>query len=478
MKRDSGAPAMTLLALETSCDETSAAVLRHGEVRANVVSSQARLHAEYGGVVPELAAREHLRNLIPIAQAALHAAGTTPAQLDAVAATRGPGLPSALMVGLKAAQAVAFALRRPFLGIHHHEAHLYSPWITGAPLRADFGAFRPNVSLIVSGGHTMLVHVQAEGKHRLLGTTVDDAAGECFDKTGKLSYTILGPGGTAYTITGFPTNGIPAPADYLGIGSDQPAVLNPTTGELVIYNPGTGNAPSALRGQLVNFATLPAGSIAVTAPLPYRLPGAGLALGTGGTGGSGGLTTGGGSGTGSTGGTTGGSSGGQATGGTTGGSGGTSTGTGTGSGGSGGSLTTPPGGGGSSSGLGTTGTPGGGSSAPGGSSAGTPSPSGGTGTGTGGSPLGIGVVGKHHRHHLVKKKAHPTRHVVKKGHHHIAAKPAHGHHHVIQVIPADHHAAPAFVIGGHLAHKQNAVDLAIEAVHVNLHHNRKPGHSA
>ncbi len=177
---------MTLLALETSCDETSAAVLRHGEVRANVVSSQARLHADYGGVVPELAAREHLRNLIPIAQAALHAAGTTPAQLDAVAATRGPGLPSALMVGLKAAQAVAFALRRPFLGIHHHEAHLYSPWITGAPLRADFGAFRPNVSLIVSGGHTMLVHVQAEGKHRLLGTTVDDAAGECFDKTGKL----------------------------------------------------------------------------------------------------------------------------------------------------------------------------------------------------------------------------------------------------------------------------------------------------
>ena len=285
------------------------------------------------------------------------------------------------------------------------------------------------------------------------------------------NYTILGPGGTAYMITGFPTNGIPAPADYLGIGSDQPAVLNPTTGELVIYNPGTGNAPSALRGQLVNFATLPAGSIAVTAPLTYRLPGASLALGTGGTGGSGGLTTGGGTGTGSTGGTTGGTGTGST-------GGGGSVGTGTGTGGSGGSLTTPPGGGGSSSGLGTTGTPGGGSSAPGGSSAGTPSQSGGTSTGTGGGPLGIGVVGKHHRHHLVKKKAHPTRHVVKKGHHHIAAKPAHGHHHVIQVIPADHHAAPAFVIGGHLAHKQNAVDLAIEAVHVNLHHNRKPGHSA
>src|SRR6185503_10508354 len=105
---------------------------------------------------------------------------------DAVAATQGPGLPNALMVGHKAAQGVAFALRKPFLGIHHHEAHLYSPWITGNPPVADFTSFQPNVSLIVSGGHTMLVHVEAELKHRLLGSTVDDAAGECFDKVGKL----------------------------------------------------------------------------------------------------------------------------------------------------------------------------------------------------------------------------------------------------------------------------------------------------
>lgn len=175
-----------LLALETSCDETSAAVIHDGRVLSSVVSSQIKLHAAYGGVVPELAAREHLRNLIPVTNAALAEARTTPEQLDAIAATRGPGLPNALMTGFKSAQGMAFALRKPFVGIHHHEAHLYSPWTGGKPLVADFSVFEPNVSLIVSGGHTMLVHVERELKHRLLGCTVDDAAGECFDKTGKL----------------------------------------------------------------------------------------------------------------------------------------------------------------------------------------------------------------------------------------------------------------------------------------------------
>jgi N6-L-threonylcarbamoyladenine synthase len=177
---------VTLLAIETSCDETSVAVVRDGRVLSNTVSSQIKLHAEYGGVVPELAAREHLRNLVPVTQAALQAAQLQPDQLDAVAATRGPGLPTALLVGFKAAQAVAFALRKPFLGIHHHEAHLYSPWISGNPPTADFSRFQPNVSLIVSGGHTLLVLVESELKHRVLGSTTDDAAGECFDKTGKL----------------------------------------------------------------------------------------------------------------------------------------------------------------------------------------------------------------------------------------------------------------------------------------------------
>jgi N6-L-threonylcarbamoyladenine synthase len=155
-------------------------------VLSNVVASQIALHAEYGGVVPELAARGHLQNLMPVARAALCEATVTADQLEAVSATQGPGLPSALMVGLRAAQAMAFVLRRPFLGINHHEAHLYSPWICGNPPLADFSAFRPNVSLIVSGGHTMLLHVTAPLAHRLLGSTVDDAAGECFDKVGKL----------------------------------------------------------------------------------------------------------------------------------------------------------------------------------------------------------------------------------------------------------------------------------------------------
>ncbi len=177
---------MTLLAIETSCDETSVAIVRDGRVLANSVSSQIRLHAEYGGVVPELAAREHLRNLLPVALTALGAAGVRADQLEAVAATQGPGLPNALLIGMKAAQATAFALRKPFIGIHHHEAHLYSPWVAGVPPTADFQSFQPNVSLIVSGGHTMLVHVKAELQHRLLGSTLDDAAGECFDKTGKL----------------------------------------------------------------------------------------------------------------------------------------------------------------------------------------------------------------------------------------------------------------------------------------------------
>jgi N6-L-threonylcarbamoyladenine synthase len=175
-----------LLALETSCDETSAAVVHRGRVLSNVVSSQIKLHAEYGGVVPELAAREHLRNLPLVTRAALGEAGVSAKSLEAVAATQGPGLPSALLIGLKAAQSLAFVLRRPFCGIHHHEAHLYSPWISENPPAADFSEFERNVSLIVSGGHTLLVLVEPRFAHAELGSTLDDAAGECFDKTGKM----------------------------------------------------------------------------------------------------------------------------------------------------------------------------------------------------------------------------------------------------------------------------------------------------
>src|SRR5687767_8137459 len=182
---------MLLAAIETSCDETSVALVRDGTILSSVVSSQTRLHSEYGGVVPELATREHLRNLPPVIHAALAKANITPAALKAIAATQGPGLPNALMAGFKAAQGLAFALDVPFIGIHHHEAHLYSPWISGptsvgATARAEFDSFEPNVSLIVSGGHTILVHVRGELDHVILGSTLDDAAGECFDKTAKL----------------------------------------------------------------------------------------------------------------------------------------------------------------------------------------------------------------------------------------------------------------------------------------------------
>jgi N6-L-threonylcarbamoyladenine synthase len=175
---------MVVAAIETSCDETSVAVVRDGQILASLVSSQVKLHSEYGGVVPELATREHLRNLLPLARAAFTQAGVSPHDLDAIAATQGPGLPPALMIGFQTGQALAYSLGKPFIGINHHEAHLYSPWIQGS--QADFTSFEPNVSLIVSGGHTMLVHVRAELSHRLLGSTVDDAAGECFDKTAKL----------------------------------------------------------------------------------------------------------------------------------------------------------------------------------------------------------------------------------------------------------------------------------------------------
>jgi N6-L-threonylcarbamoyladenine synthase len=177
---------MLILSIESSCDETCAAITQNGGVLSNVVSSQIQLHAEYGGIVPELATREHLKNLMPIARTALREARVAPAQLDAIAATQGPGLPNALMIGFKAAQTLAFVLRKPFVGINHHEAHLYSPWISGEPPIAEFDSFQPNVSLVVSGGHTMLVHVESILRHRLLGSTVDDAAGECFDKVAKL----------------------------------------------------------------------------------------------------------------------------------------------------------------------------------------------------------------------------------------------------------------------------------------------------
>ena len=169
---------MNILGVETSCDETSAAVVSDGtEILANVVSSQIDLHRPYGGVVPELASRNHLL-LIYGSRQALTKAGTPLDKIDAVAATYAPGLASSLLIGLNTAKGLAFALHKPFIGINHLEAHLYSPLI-GVPDAL------PMVSLIVSGGHTILVHATGT-RHRILGQTIDDAAGEAFDKVAKL----------------------------------------------------------------------------------------------------------------------------------------------------------------------------------------------------------------------------------------------------------------------------------------------------
>jgi len=179
-----------ILGVETSCDETSAAVVRDGrEILSNVISSQIALHRPYGGVVPELASRHHLQLIDSVINQALAEAGTAIEEIDAVAATYAPGLASSLLVGLNAAKGIAFATGKPFIGINHLEAHLYSPllvppWNSSALQRSN--DLFPMVSLIVSGGHTILVQATAVGEHEVLGQTVDDAAGEAFDKVAKL----------------------------------------------------------------------------------------------------------------------------------------------------------------------------------------------------------------------------------------------------------------------------------------------------
>ncbi|MDX2080931.1 MAG: tRNA (adenosine(37)-N6)-threonylcarbamoyltransferase complex transferase subunit TsaD [Terrimicrobiaceae bacterium] len=171
---------MTILALETSCDETAAAVLEgFGNVLAHEIFSQAEIHAEFGGVVPEVASRNHLESLPFVVDRALAAAGLQPGDLDGIAATTGPGLASALLVGASAAKGLAIGAEKPFVAVNHIEGHLLSPFF-GEP------EIPPHVALVVSGGHTLLFDVQGFGKCRLLGRTLDDAAGEAFDKVAKL----------------------------------------------------------------------------------------------------------------------------------------------------------------------------------------------------------------------------------------------------------------------------------------------------
>jgi N6-L-threonylcarbamoyladenine synthase len=172
---------MRILGLETSCDETSAAVVLDGRVTlSNIVASQANLHARWGGVVPEVASRKHVERVLPVIHEAMDAAGMRLTDVEAFAVTNRPGLVGALLVGVSAAKALAYALRKPIVGVHHLAGHLYSNFLAAPDL--DF----PFLCLLVSGGHTELLAARGDGRLERLGSTRDDAAGECFDKCARL----------------------------------------------------------------------------------------------------------------------------------------------------------------------------------------------------------------------------------------------------------------------------------------------------
>lgn len=172
---------MNVLGIETSCDETGVAIYsRERGLLGHALYSQVKLHADYGGVVPELASRDHVRKLLPLIRACLDQAGLQISDLDGVAYTAGPGLVGALLVGAATGRAIAWSLGLPAIGVHHMEGHLLAPLLEADPPAPPF------VALLVSGGHSQLVQVEAIGVYRLLGETLDDAAGEAFDKTAKL----------------------------------------------------------------------------------------------------------------------------------------------------------------------------------------------------------------------------------------------------------------------------------------------------
>jgi N6-L-threonylcarbamoyladenine synthase len=205
-----------VLGIETSCDETAAAVLIGPRtVRSSVVSSQIDLHAPFGGVVPEIAGRSHVDRIVPVVARALVEAGVEGKDLDAVAATEGPGLVGSLLVGVAAAKALALSWDVPYVGVNHLEAHLYAPSLDEPDLEP------PMVALLVSGGHTLVVHVPEQGRYEVLGGTIDDAAGEAFDKVAR--YLGLGyPGGPAIdrlAVEGDP-EAVPLPRPMLHEGYD------------------------------------------------------------------------------------------------------------------------------------------------------------------------------------------------------------------------------------------------------------------
>tara|TARA_B100000953_G_scaffold91586_1_gene74662 strand:- start:1202 stop:2233 length:1032 start_codon:yes stop_codon:yes gene_type:complete len=206
-----------VLGIETSCDETAAAVVERAQlVRSSVVSSQVERHAPFGGVVPEIAGRAHVEQMVPVIAEALVSAGAEGADLDAVAATTGPGLAGSLLIGVSAAKALSLVWDVPFVSVNHLEAHLYASFLEEPDLEL------PLVVLLVSGGHTMLVLMEDHCRYRLLGSTLDDAAGEAFDKVAR--YLGLGyPGGPAI--------------DELAVEGDPSAFAYPRS--LVQENPST-----------------------------------------------------------------------------------------------------------------------------------------------------------------------------------------------------------------------------------------------
>jgi N6-L-threonylcarbamoyladenine synthase len=182
-----------ILAIETSCDETSAAVVENGRhILSNIIASQTNLHAQYGGVFPEVASRKHIEVIHAVIQSALEKAHVGYDDLDCIAVTYGPGLVGSLLVGVNAAKGLALGRNKPLLGVNHIEGHIYSPWLTDAADEIEF----PVLTLVVSGGHTDLYLMTGHRQYEHLGGTLDDAAGEAFDKVGRL----LGlpfPGGPA-----------------------------------------------------------------------------------------------------------------------------------------------------------------------------------------------------------------------------------------------------------------------------------------
>ena len=182
---------MNILAIESSCDETAVAIVRDGrEVLTDCIASQVALHREYGGVVPEIASRKHIEAIYPLADQALKEAGLTRADIDAVAVTYAPGLIGAVLVGVNFAKAAALAMNKPLIPVHHIRGHIAANYLAYPDLKPPF------LCLVVSGGHTMIIEVKDYTDMRILGTTLDDAAGECFDKVGR----VLGmpyPGGAA-----------------------------------------------------------------------------------------------------------------------------------------------------------------------------------------------------------------------------------------------------------------------------------------